>query len=72
MAIHTCTCCGEYPRPSRPQWWNQDRGFGICDDCAGSILHLQGHKPLGKYPMDRTEFEECYGKDGTHYYLRDK
>lgn len=69
MAVRQCSCCGDYPSPARPQWWNQDKGFGICDPCAAALLHLPGVKPLGARPMDRDEFVECYGKDGVHYHL---
>lgn len=69
MSAHACACCGSSLFPRRPQWWNQDTGYGMCDKCAGSILHLPGFKPLGSSPFPRPEFERAYGKPGVHYTL---
>lgn len=69
MAAHTCTCCGASLIPRRPQYWNQDTGYGLCDLCAGGILHLPGFRPICRAPMDREEFERTYGKPGVHYTL---
>lgn len=71
MSAHTCTCCGAELRPRRPQWWNQDTGMGICDPCAAGILHLPGHRPIGGRPEPIDAFEQCYGRDGTHFELPD-
>lgn len=57
----TCTCCGSYMKPPRPQWWNQDKGYGLCDSCANEIFKSGFHTP--------ESFQECYGKDGVHYKL---
>lgn len=27
-----CTCCGEYTQGR--DWWNQEPGYGLCDDCV--------------------------------------
>lgn len=69
MAAYACCCCGAALHPRRPQWPNQDTGYGLCDECAAMILHLPGFRPLGRYAMPIDEFERCYGKDGRQYVL---
>jgi len=52
-----CACCGQ-PAGSWMQWWNQDRGFGICFDCVGWI---RGRGATEEFIRD------TYGYEGRHW-----
>lgn len=52
----TCCCCGS-GAPAKEQWFNRDRGFGLCGGCAAFL------QPR----MDPTEFRDCYGEEGVHW-----
>lgn len=54
--ILICCCCGN-AAPARKQWWNRDRGYGLCGDCARAL------KPR----MNAEEFTRDYGHEGTHW-----
>ena len=56
MAIKTCAICGNEAHGK--QWWNRDKGYGLCLDCAA------------KWVMKHTtidEFTKSYGHPGTHW-----
>jgi len=55
MAIKTCAICGNEAHGK--QWWNRDKGYGLCLDCAA--------KWIMKYDID--EFIRSYGHPGTHW-----
>jgi hypothetical protein len=56
----TCSCCSQYTEGR--QWWNRDKGYGLCDKCANIIIK--------KY--DKEEMKSCYGEKGFHYLLEKK
>ena len=39
-----CHCCG-YKTKGR-QWWNRDKGYGVCPECANFIAGKEGLKEL--------------------------
>ena len=51
-----CCCCGSstYGR----QWWNRDKGFGLCPTCADMLQNKETPENMMSY----------YGINGTHYY----
>jgi hypothetical protein len=51
-----CTICGGNAKGK--QWWNQDKGQGICGACAAKM------KARGQ-----EDIEQSYGKEGEHYHL---
>jgi len=53
----TCACCG--CRTKGRQWFNQDKGFGLCARCARWI---EGRHGL-------AYVEDAYGKTGIHHSL---
>ena len=53
-----CCCCGTMTRGR--QWWNRDKGFGLCEDC-GVNLPEKGVPP--------EEMRDLYGVAGVHYCL---
>ena len=57
--IHTmhCACCGDITKGR--QWFNQDRGYGLCARCAKWIEGRHG----------RDYVEDAYGKFGIHHSL---
>jgi len=55
MATLDCACCGRVT--SGRQWWNQDKGFGLCLACAKWIESRHG----------RNYVERNYGKFGVHH-----
>ena len=54
----TCSCCGDSTKGR--QWFNRDRGYGICNPCAASET-----KNLTPVTM-----KACYGVAGEHYQLK--
>ena len=52
-----CTCCARDMEQPRPQYWNQDRGTGICEGCLDSA---------GRH-YDERGFLLTYGEPGKHY-----
>lgn len=54
-----CCCCGE--STIGRQWWNRDRGYGLCVKCADWI------KSKGDSDAD---MESCYGVRGFHYDIK--
>lgn len=54
----TCCVCGNRA-PARKQWWNRDRGFGLCGSCA---THLQTRRDY-----NAEEFHSYYGDKGIHW-----
>lgn len=56
--ILTCACCGG-EAPAYAQWWNRDRGYGLCGLCAAEIQSEATHDP--------GEFRRSYGEPGIHW-----
>ena len=61
----TCTCCNG-DAGTWLQWFNQDKGFGICKKC---IAFVKYHVPFDKEYLRITEenFVKTYGKPGINY-----
>lgn len=55
----TCCCCGELALGR--QWWNRDKGFGLCVRCAERISKVE----------DDETMKNCYGVKGTHYQIEE-
>ena len=53
-----CTICGGHAKGK--QWWNQDKGQGICGQCAAK-MKADGKEDIG----------QSYGKEGTHYFIKE-
>ncbi len=60
-----CSCCGG-EAGAWEQWWNQDKGFGVCAKCVTFILN---HVPFGNESLRTTpeQFEQMHGLPGVHY-----
>jgi hypothetical protein len=57
--VLTCSCClGE--APAYAQWWNRDRGYGLCGGCATWIREKSRS-------FDPDEFRRSYGDGGVHW-----
>lgn len=56
--ILRCACCAGYA-PAKKQWWNQDKGYGICARCFEWIAEREG--------LEQAQFS--YGKAGLHHSL---
>ena len=41
------------------QWWNRDKGFGLCGACARKLKAQRDY--------DAQEFESYYGLEGVHW-----
>jgi hypothetical protein len=52
-----CCCCSAATRGR--QWWNRDKGYGLCDNC---IVFCKADIKPGETHMD-------YGVRGVHYDL---
>ena len=52
-----CCCCGRGTMGR--QWWNRDKGFGLCDKCADLIEEKEGEEIL----------HSMAGVEGIHYRL---
>jgi hypothetical protein len=57
VMILICECCGA-PTLGR-QWWNRDKGHGVCNNCA-----LKKSKYLTPATM-----RDYYGEQGIHYLI---
>jgi hypothetical protein len=55
MKLLTCACCGG--NAVGKQWFNRDKGYGLCRSCS--------HNP--KITKDANELESCYGIRGVHF-----
>ena len=51
----TCTCCGEWMRGRN--WWNQEPGYGLCDDCVDLCCG----------PIEDGQESQTYGVAGVHF-----
>lgn len=54
----TCCCCGG-GAPALRQWWNRDRGFGICGRCV---------KDQRAHGTPESEIRDYYGEPGIHWF----
>jgi hypothetical protein len=54
-----CACCGACVYGRIRQWHNQDTGYSLCAECAGSARRRQDY--------DGADFERTYGREGVHY-----
>jgi hypothetical protein len=54
----SCCVCGSLALAVK-QWWNRDRGFGLCGDCAASLKRRPDY--------DAEEFRDYYGDEGVHW-----
>jgi len=52
-----CGCCGGEARGR--QWWNQDKGYGMCSNCIKWI------REKGKETEE--EIRQCYGIEHIHF-----
>lgn len=50
-----CCCCGKGTHGR--QWWNRDKGFGLCPDCVEFVSRS----------ADSDDLHSCYGICGIHY-----
>jgi hypothetical protein len=56
MAMKTCCVCGHAAHGK--QWWNRDKGYGLCMDCAARWINRHA---------DKADFERSYGRAGIHW-----
>ena len=63
-----CACCGG-SAPALQQWWNQDRGYGICPKCVACLESRISERPeMYPVPEGRGSYIEfSYGKYGVHH-----
>jgi hypothetical protein len=54
----TCCVCGNGTK-AKEQWWNRDRGYGLCGDCAAWLKARPDYDP--------QEFTSYYGHEGVHW-----
>lgn len=54
----TCCVCGA-SAPAHKQWWNRDRGFGLCGRCAAWLKTRRDY--------NAEEFRQNYGDEGIHW-----
>lgn len=55
-----CGCCGAYMQGR--QWFNQDQGYGLCENCAIWIRDKES----------MLEIFNSYGIEGYHFLVKDK
>lgn len=55
-----CCCCGNGTQGR--QWWNRDKGFGLCVSCAERISKTESPEYM----------KECYGIEGVHYSIKEE
>lgn len=55
MKSLTCCICGR--NAYGKQWWNRDKGYGLCLDCAAKWIKKS----------EITEFKRSYGEPGRHW-----
>ena len=53
----TCSCCGKAAKGR--QWWNRDRGYGLCKGCI----------EFASKDLTKEERISYYGYNGVHYNL---
>ena len=53
-----CCCCNANIRGR--QWWNRDKGYGLCSSCAEWIAETETAK----------EMRSNYGVRGKHYDIK--
>ncbi len=53
-----CACCGAYTKGQ--QWYNRDKGYGLCPKCA---------KWLVSRGETAEDIKSAYGIEGIHYVL---
>ena len=51
-----CACCGIRTKALK-QWWNRDKGYGVCEDCFEESVKHDG--------IDASI--SCYGHPGIHH-----
>lgn len=57
-----CSCCGKTTRGR--QWFNRDRGYGLCYRCLHDLKH-------SKDALNNPEYiQETYGIEGYHFNLK--
>jgi len=54
-----CCCCGSYTKGR--QWWNRDKGFGLCSKCADWIAERETPEEMARN----------YGQRGEHYDIKE-
>ena len=55
-----CCCCGS--RTHGRQWWNRDKGYGLCPGC---VEFTRGF-------VSEADHRDCYGKPGVHYFEKEE
>lgn len=50
-----CACCGASVLGR--QWWNRDKGFGVCQRCAKETIQREGEEATVR----------LYGRRGEHW-----
>lgn len=55
----TCCCCGRYTKGK--QWWNRDKGFGLCLKCWNWISQTNTIEYM----------KSTYGITGIHCAIRE-
>jgi hypothetical protein len=64
--VRNLECCSCGVRTRGEQWWNRDKGRGVCVRCVDSHalrLYLQDYSPEEAL----YEIEQCYGWRGIHW-----
>lgn len=65
MSVRECCVCGNAAKGK--QWWNRDRGYGICSRCA-----IEEPKRMARRGMSQTDIDDemlsLYGKAGVNYF----
>lgn len=56
LKLICCCCLG--PAPAKKQWFNRDRGYGLCGRCADWM------RSVGEGLED---FRRSYGVEGVHW-----
>jgi len=54
----TCCVCGAGAKAVK-QWWNRDRGYGLCGACAAWLKSRPDY--------NQAEFDSYYGVEGVHW-----
>jgi hypothetical protein len=60
-----CSCCGAMTRGR--QYWNQDRGFGLCPKCGDWIAQRHKDKPM----CEPEPPEKTHGARGVYWDLKE-
>lgn len=58
MRRFTCCCCGSLAL-AKEQWFNRDRGYGLCGACADMLKRRPDY--------NEEEFTSYYGHAGIHW-----